>query len=431
MPNRSANFNSRQINNQFEQSPKHSSGWDMSVAAFALACMTTGFWRLWPGALMLEDAPLGPMILKAGLAALGFVAIAMRWEETLRTYLTNPTAIVVLVLALVSPLWALNPADALRNAILLVVIWGFGIALTLRFQPSELAEICAFAGIFGILAQFIAHQGLAPSQASDGDLAFAVLALAWAAWLVPQRRLFWLLGLVCCAALAVAARDMGALGAGLGLVLGLGLAKAGAVARRGGAVSVIMMAWVICACIVGVTVFALFGAQLAIARIGDFFGAMGSHSILGQGFGSGNNSIAGAFGVGLGIVGICTVLLAVFATLFQALLRKSNSAPHAQAVTAVWFATLGAMIVSPHEVAVFGPLIIAFVASSFSIALSCVPSRAQRIPLMARSSVPPDATYFNKTRLTLLPLQPPAHVLRPNSLSHPPMVNSLGLKPKI
>ena len=69
--------------------PRHSptpanplSGWDIGVAAIALSCMTTGFWRLWPDALALNDAPLGPVMLKAGLAALGFVGIASRWEES-------------------------------------------------------------------------------------------------------------------------------------------------------------------------------------------------------------------------------------------------------------------------------------------------------------------------------------------------------------
>ncbi len=363
-----------------------SAGWDIGVAAFALACMTAGFWRLWPGAYMLEAAPLGPLIFKAGLAALGFVAIATRWEATLRAFSTNPTSLVLLILACVSPLWAITPADALRNAILLVVIWGFGVALTLRFKPRELAEICGFAGVFGLLAQFIAHRGSPAIGAYDGDLAFAVLACAWAAWQVPARRLIWLLALGCSAALAAVTNDLAALGGAVGLIIGVGLAKAGAAARRGGAVSLIVTAWVIVACIIGVTTFALFAAQPVTARISEFLFALGNQAVLGQGFGNAGHSVLGAVGAGLGIVGACTVVLVVFATLFQALLGRSEAKSASEAFTAVWFATLGAICVSPAEVSIFGPIWILFGASTFGIALANVAPIVRRVPLMARNS---------------------------------------------
>jgi hypothetical protein len=366
-------------------------GWDIGVAAFAMACMTAGFWRLWPGALMLEEAPIGPVILKAGLAALGFVGIATRWEDALRAYATNPTSLVFLGLVCVSPLWAVTGPDALRSAILMVTIWGFGVALALRFKPRELAEICGFAGLMGVIAQFIAHQTTPPAGAFDGDLAFACLATAWAAWVVPARRLVWLLGLGCCAALSVATGDVGALGAGIGLVLGLGLAKAGVVVRRGGPISIIVTAWVIVACIVGVTLFALFGAQAFTSSIVNFYGALGNQAMLGQGFASAGQSVSGAFGAGLGIVGLATALLVVFATLFQALLGKHDVSREAQALTGVWFAAVGAICVAPQEISSFGPVCIAFAASSFSIALACVKQRPKRVPLMVRSMIASNA----------------------------------------
>jgi hypothetical protein len=367
-----------------------SAGWDIGVAAFALACMTTGFWRLWPGALMLEDAPLGPLIFKAGLAALGFVGIATRWEDTIRALATNPTSLVLLLLACVSPFWAITPLDSMRNAIILLVVWGFGVALILRFKPQELAEICGFAGIFGLIAQFMAHKGIPSLQALDGDAAFAVMACAWAAWLVPARRLIWLAGLGVSCLVASIASDGSALGGLVGLLVGLGIAKASAVARRGGAVSIIVTAWVIVACIVGVTTFALFAAQSVTLHLLDFFFALGNQSLLGQGFGSGSQSIADALGGGLGIVGVCTMILVVFATLFQALLSKSGvktgTISAAEAYTAAWFATLGAMCINPQQISVFGPLWILFAASSFGIALTSMAPRSARVPLMLRNS---------------------------------------------
>ena len=95
--------------------PNVLAGWDIGLAAFAMACMTAGFWRLWPGAVSLTDAPLGPMILKSGLAALGFVAIASRWEEAIGAIVRNPLMLVLMALACASAVWAIAPADALNK----------------------------------------------------------------------------------------------------------------------------------------------------------------------------------------------------------------------------------------------------------------------------------------------------------------------------
>lgn len=391
-------------------------GWDIGLAAFALACMTAGFWRLWPGALFLSDAPLGPMILKSGLAALGFVAVATRWEDAVRAVTRNPLILVLMALACSSAMWAIIPADALRNSIMLIVMWVFGIALTLRFKPRELAEIFAFAGLFGLFAQFAAHQNMPPVSAFDGDVAFAIIGCAWAAWCVPVRRLLWLLALGACCALAFAAGDMASLGAGIGLIIGLGVAQVGNVRGRQGTISIIVTAWVLVALIIGVTMFALFGADPVLARISSFFMALGPHMVIGQGFGVSGQSIATSIGAGLGIVGVALAGLVAFATLFQAMLGQRQSGDGVDGSVAIWFGGMGAILVSPADISVFGPIFISLAASSFAISLTCVSTPRRR--RLLKDAPMPLHTFQDR---------------RPTSVANAPSVPSLtemGLRPR-
>lgn len=366
--------------------PNPLQGWDIGLAAFVLACMTAGFWRLWPGALSLADAPLGPMILKAGLASLGFVALATRWEDALRALARNPLMLVMLALTVSSALWAIVPADALRNAIMLIVIWVFGVGLALRFQARELAEICAFGGIFGLMAQFAAHQNMPPVTAFDGDIAFAIIATGWAALTVPARRSLWELAFGACGLLAFAAGDLASLGAVIGLVLGFGVAQLGAIRGRQGTISIIVTAWILVALIIGVTLFALFGADPVSARLSSFFSQLGSNMVIGQGFGISGQSVSSGLAAGLGVLGLALGALVAFATLFQVLLGERQDPNGVNFTIAIWFATLGAILVAPGEIALFGPVCILFAASAFSISLSNVPMPRARRTLIVRPS---------------------------------------------
>lgn len=394
-------------------------GWDIGLAAFALACMTAGFWRLWPGALVLDDAPQGPMLLKAGLAALGFVAVATNWQAAWRGLARNPLVLVLIALAYSSAMWALVPADALRNAIILTLVWVFGLALILRFRPRELGEICGFAGVFGLMAQVAAHQNMPPLSAFDGDIAFAIIGSAWAAWCVPNRRQLWSIVLAACCLLALAAGDIASLGACIGVLIGAGVAQLGRVRARNGSVSLVVTAWVMVAFIAGVTAFALFGAGSVSERISSFLQDLGPNMIIGEGFGSGGASVAASFGTGLGSVGIVLLGLLAFATLLQVLLGQPYRDGAGEGSLPVWFGALGTILISPSDVAVFGPICILFAANTISISLYYV-NAARRQPLIASTSRPQSLRTRPNRRVFGDPVTSPAS----RSL------NALGLRPK-
>jgi hypothetical protein len=405
-------------------------GWDIVVAAIALAAMTTGFWRLWPDALALNDAPLGPVILKAGIAALGFVGIASRWEQSWSATLRNPFGLVLVALACASTLWSIAPSEALRHGILLLVLWGFGISLALRFKSLELAEICGFAGVVGVVMQVTAHKGVPPVDHFDGDLAFALIGSAWAALRVPARRMTWIIATGLCFAFAFAAVERATLGAILGFVFGLGLAAFGTMLAKRGTVSVLVTAWAIVAAIVALTMFAMFGAAPLTEAISRYFSDLGSSMIIGQGFGVIGQSVGAGIGAGLGILGTCLVILLVFATLFQTLFGNPTGPKALMGQAGVCFACVGAMITSPQEVTLFGPITILFAATSFAISLACVPKPRPRKALLAGKRAPlfPRAIAAGAARTVKKPRRAAALTTQP--IAPGGDVSTLGLRPR-
>jgi hypothetical protein len=384
-------------------------GWDISLAALALACMSVGFWRLWPEAANLDRPPMGPVIIKAGLAALGFVALASKWEVAVRGLGRNPLALVFLALACASGFWAITPGEALQQSILLLVLWSFGIGLALRFTSIELAEICGFAGIFGLIMQIAAQQGMPPVSHFDGDLAFALIGCLWAASQIPSRRMIWLIAAGLCAALALAAGDGASLGAAFGFGIGFGLAAYGGMLARQGAVSVLVTAWVLVAGIVAITLLMMFGMAPIGAGLGQYFDNLGPHMVLGQGFGSLDPSIAGSIGGGLGVLGLCVAGLVIMASLCQILFGKPafNSALIGQC--GALCACVGAWALAPTEVAALGPITIIFAATSFAVSLACAPKPVPRAGLLSRTPIPvgigasarkPMATSSTRARLS-------------------------------
>jgi hypothetical protein len=403
-------------------------GWDIAIAAFALACMTSGFWRLWPDALALNDAPLGPIVLKAGLAALGFVGIASRWEASLSGVIRNPFGLVLIALACASAVWAVVPSQALRHGILLLVMWGFGMSLSLRFKSAELAEICGFAGIFGVVMQVTAHKGVPPVDHFDGDLAFALIGCAWATLATPARRTIWLIATGLCFACAFAATERATFGAILGFVFGLGVVTASNAIVKRGAVSVLIAAWVIVAAIVALTLFALFGAAPVADNVSRFFTDLGAAMIIGQGFGVAGQSVGDSLGAGLGLLGSCVGGLVILSKFFQALFGNPAGRQALMGRAGVCFACVGAIVVAPQEVAMFGPILVLFAATSFAISLACAPT-----PQRHRS-------LFEGQKLRPAPRPTPARPLqvaqKPSLRTKPPSgvpaagLTQLGLRPR-
>ncbi|MFN7673814.1 MAG: hypothetical protein ACK5OV_00180, partial [bacterium] len=150
------------------------------MLALALACFSAGFWRMWPGAAGLDEAPLGPVIRTAGVASMGLVGFAVRWEVLAPVLLRRLDGLVLVAICMASAVWALAPALALQHGILLLLVWVFGITIFARLSAADLAFTAAFAGIFALSAQLVAARGLMPLDALDGDLSLALCAALWA-----------------------------------------------------------------------------------------------------------------------------------------------------------------------------------------------------------------------------------------------------------
>jgi hypothetical protein len=415
--------------------------WDIAVAALACVGLTTAFIQIWPqvwssptagaGAVG-GPAPTGALLVKAALASLGFVAIAVQWERAVRLVFQDPSFLILMCLAFVSALWAVSPAETVRDGLLFVLVWCFGLALALRFATRDLAEIFAFAGLFSVAILIVqpgAQAGMASLSlsrevlaASAGDLAFALTAFGWAAYAVPARRNLWLTFLALGLLAAWRGGDLATLGAVCGACLGAGIMLVASAMRKGGGSSLIAVAWLVVAAIAVMTAFALFGAASAANAIDALMGILDASWAIGNGFGSGGPHLAGAIGEGLGIAGLIAALL-VATTGFVRVLWASRSL---SATPIVWMAMLGAVVCAPHHVAVSGPCILLLVSAGFALSTVQQSSRGRR-PLVG--SKPARMDPF--VEISSQAMQRPARGAGMETASTASVMQVKGLRPRL
>lgn len=343
--------------------PKLTWRWDLALLALALACFSAGFWRLWPGAAGLEEAPLGAVIFKAGVASMGFIGFAVRWETLAPVLLRRLDSLLLVAVCLISAAWALAPAIALQHGILLLSLWVFGITVAARLPVEGLALATAFSGILAILAQIFAARGLMPLSALDGDLTLALCGALWASAVSAKWRWAWL---AWAAALVVLALTLGDLTSimvvGIGVVaasLGLGLRWISA--RRPW--TPIDLAVTLACAILTVTLLALF---TPIAFASDPFGAI---NWIGYGFGVSGSSIRDGFGQGLGVLGLGLASIWAVVTSGRLALDRRESNTNGAAVFGMWCAGLAAFLLAPAEISVLGSWVVLLAGLSFGVGI--------------------------------------------------------------
>lgn len=368
--------------------PKLSLRWDIAILAVALACFSAGFWRLWPGAAGLDDAPLGTLILKAGVASIGLVAFAVRWEALAPILLRRLDGLLLVGVCMASAAWALAPALALQHGILLLLVWVFGLTVAARLPAVDLAFTAGFAGGLALLAHGIAAGGLMDQTALDGDLTFALCAALWASALGQKWRWAWLGWALSLAALALILSDWASLlAAGIGLVTaGLGLGLRWISARRPW--TPIDIAVTLACSILTVTILGLF-TPLALSS--DPFGAI---NWIGYGFGVAGASIGKGFGQGLGVLGLAVAgVWAIVTTMRLALDRRAADADGA-VIFGVWCAGLAALLLAPAEVSILGLWVALLAGLSFGVGIRPLVPVSQNPPPAKLNVAPPPVRLY-------------------------------------
>jgi hypothetical protein len=353
--------------------PKLMWRWDLALLALALACFSAGFWRLWPGAAGLEEAPLGPVILKAGVASMGFIGFAVRWETLAPVLIRRLDGLLLVAICLVSVAWALAPAIALQHGILLLSLWVFGITVAARLPVLDLAFATAFSGILALLAQLIAARGFMTLAALDGDLTLALCAALWASAASAKWRWAWLAWAGALVVLALTLGDLASvMVAGIGVVTaGLGLGLRWIAARRPW--TPIDVAVTLACSILTVTLLALF-TPLALSS--DPFGAI---NWIGYGFGVSGASIRDGFGQGLGVLGLALASIWAVVTSVRLALDRRESDTDGAAVFGMWCAGLAALLLTPAEISVLSSWVALLAGFSFGVGIRpLVPAQPPR-----------------------------------------------------
>jgi hypothetical protein len=379
--------------------------WDVWIAALALAVLTAGVARLWPG----QGAGAGLIVTQAALASMGLVALAARWEAAARALVRDPVGLMLLVTVAASAVWSMAPGETLRAATLFLLVWLFGCGLASRFRPADLAEIAGLAAALALLCHVALDAGAGGARGLSGETGFAVACFGWAALAAPARRAFWLAALAGALVLSVASRDF----AGLTALVGGGVGWAVVAAGRKGPMSLIGLGWVLVATIFLATLFVLFGAEDAALAMLRGREALGESWVWGVGFAATGGSLAAALGEGLGVWGVALGLLVAALSGLRALAASlAQAAAHARREGAaeargaplgpdprdgdrglfpVWCALMGTIAAAPEAVPATGALVAVTAMVGFRTLLRPDPAPARRPLVPGRAQGRPAA----------------------------------------
>jgi O-antigen ligase len=188
----------------------------------------------------------------------------------------------LLLLALASTAWSLDPETTLRRSIALVFTSMFGFYLAARYGWRALMELIAAVAVITALGSFLisvaapsigvhaelhagAWKGLFIQKNELGNsMVRGALACLCAAALAPARRLLWLAGMALCAILVIASTSTTAL---LGLLLVFGGALGLAAVRTGGLGGVVVL-WSALLAAVGVAALMTLAPDLFFSLVG-------------------------------------------------------------------------------------------------------------------------------------------------------------------
>ncbi|GBF57586.1 hypothetical protein PbB2_01254 [Candidatus Phycosocius bacilliformis] len=339
--------------------------WDLGVLALALASFSAAAWRLWPGAAGMAEAPAGAVLLKAGIAALGLVGFAVRWEYFWPLARARLETLFVLAVCLASTLWAVDPALALQNGLLVVLVWIFGWVVAGQFSSRLYAHLIASAGVMMVLGHMVASQAFTNPAAlpdiAEADLSFALIGGLWAAVTRGRWRWVWLAWTVVVAVICgLSGHWVALLAPAIGGLAGLvGLAWTWLGARI--IWTPIHVAILVAFLIVALTFGFLFG-PIELNLMSDT-----GPSLLGYGLGVVGSTWTDGFWGGLGLAGGFIVAIWLMVSTFRILFGLGQEGPDGVFVLAVWTASVVGLLSLSDSVLIAGPWIALMAGVSFGL----------------------------------------------------------------
>lgn len=265
-------------------------------------------------------------IFKAGVCAIGFVALAIHWERALQGLLSMWFFLFPIVLAYCSVVWSLSATTSLQSSIMLLLGFIFALGLALEVSARFMAQACAIAALILIIlqigGQFVFDEAV-HNEIGRGDLGFALVASVWALQISKKWRLLWAAIAIFSLIIIFATKDIGGAGAIIGLVaaflINLGLRR-----RQS---NYMQIAWITVVLLMATTLFVAFRWSVLAHSLRNILDQLGNRWVYGMGYGIAGQDIYAQFGMGLGMLGVLAALLSLIGCFTSALLnaRFSNA----------------------------------------------------------------------------------------------------------
>jgi exopolysaccharide production protein ExoQ len=186
----------------------------------------------------------------------GIILLAMSGLDVVRALVRQPFLIFLMLLAVASYFWSIDPGETVRRVVALLLSMLAGIALATKFRWGRLAEVFAIAFALMTVGSLVASAAIphigreaagsefpgawrglwAEKNALGGNMALFFPAFVTAAIFNPRRRYLWAFMALLCVAMLLASTSKTAL---IAMILGMGALVMVALIRSGAAMAVV------------------------------------------------------------------------------------------------------------------------------------------------------------------------------------------------
>lgn len=288
---------------------------DYMFAVLSILFLSDNFWqiiiKIFPQSNLFSNAIIVET-LRSAIMALGFVGIAVKWEIAIKILGRFFIFLFGIALAIMSVFWSIDPAFSLHQGLNLLLLMCFSLALALRFELVNLSILAVSIAIFSIISQFALMVLKLPQTENllfqNGEIAFLLVSSIWACFSIRKYQLIFAPIALFSAIIGVFSQDILVIGAILAMICAWAMIN---IFRFNHNVEIGIASVISIFMFLGALVILTLGNSISNA-LSDFYSQFDLKTILGQGFGIGENNIKSYFGAGLGLLGLCYGMLFLF-----------------------------------------------------------------------------------------------------------------------
>lgn len=289
----------------------------------AVVALGTGFWHFCSFAIMRDNSSgivgiennVWISLFRSAICALGFIGVAIRWEESFTTLLRLPLLLLLLIFSFLSTFWSNSPSTTLADSIFFLLIAVFSMAIAQNIEQKKIPLLFAYSSLILVISQLLLsmldkENGFSKSISSS-EISLLVVSSLYALVLDRKYLHFWIVVVIFSFFVAIYVKEYSAIFSFVSFIVTYFSKKLAANSND----SSFRLSTNIVLILIISMMYAIFISSPAIDSLMKFLESLGNKTSFGIGFGGPDKSLISNFVFGLGTLGMflgCLNILSFF-----------------------------------------------------------------------------------------------------------------------